>query len=39
VWIWISDSRRKAQVSHLVDTKKMTFRIVESVYIPHQLEQ
>jgi hypothetical protein len=35
VWIWISNSRRKAQVSHLVDTKIMTFRVVESVYIPH----
>jgi hypothetical protein len=39
VWIWILDSRKKAQVSHLVDTKRMTFRVVESVYIPHQLEQ
>jgi hypothetical protein len=39
VWIWITDSKRKGQVNCLLDGKRLDFRVVESVYIPHCLEQ
>lgn len=39
VWIWITDSKRKEQVNRLLDARRMDFRVVESVYIPHRLEQ
>ena len=38
VWIWITDSKRKGQVNCLLDGKRLDFRVVESVYIPHRLE-
>jgi hypothetical protein len=39
VWIWIMDSKEKGQVNCLLDGKRLDFRVVESVYIPHCLEQ
>ena len=39
VWIWITDSKRKGQVICLLDGKILDFKVVESVYIPHRLEQ
>jgi hypothetical protein len=39
VYIWITDSKRKGQVNRLLDGKRLDFRVVESVYIPHRLEQ
>jgi hypothetical protein len=39
VWIWITDSKKKGQVNRLLDGKRLDFRVVESVYIPHRLEQ
>jgi hypothetical protein len=38
-WIWIIDSKKKGQVNRLLDEKRLDFRVVESVYIPHYLEQ
>jgi hypothetical protein len=39
VWILITDSKKKGQVNRLLDGKRLDFRVVESVYIPHRLEQ
>jgi hypothetical protein len=39
VWIWITDSKRKSQVNRLLDGKRLDFRVVESIYILHHLEQ
>jgi hypothetical protein len=33
------DSKNKAQVNHLLDKKRLDFRVVELVYILHRLEQ
>ena len=39
IQIWIIDLKRKRQDNCLLDGKRLDFRVVESVYIPHRLEQ